>query len=149
MRNLASRLGYPEASIEKRRRIMDERFAGALVHGYKHRIDGLALPDPDDRHVLAAAIECEARFIVTYNLKDFPKKSLAPHGIEALTPDAFIARLIESHPDNVIAAAKAMHANEHKPEETTSQFLARLEKHGLKRTATFLRRHAPSLSRKS
>ena len=50
----------------------------------------LELPDANDRHVLAAAIKCNARIIVTINLKDFPTESLNPYGIEAMHPDEFI-----------------------------------------------------------
>jgi hypothetical protein len=34
--------------------LMDLHAADALVTGYEHLIEDLELPDPDDRHVLAA-----------------------------------------------------------------------------------------------
>lgn len=51
--------------------------------GYESLIAGLVLPDADDRHVLAAAIRCNASVIVTFNRKDFPEEALLPYGIEA------------------------------------------------------------------
>ena len=64
------------------RKFMDSAFEDyeALVTGYEHRIESLSLPDPDDRHVLAAAIECGASIIVTANLKDFPDSQLKQSG---------------------------------------------------------------------
>lgn len=57
--------------------------------GHEPLIEGLKLPDPDDRHVLAAAIKAGAQVIVTRNLKDFPETDLQPWDIEAQSPDAF------------------------------------------------------------
>ena len=56
-----------------------------LVTGYERLIDAVTLPDPDDRHVLAAAIRAGADIIVTFNLNEFPEKYLMPYGIEAQT----------------------------------------------------------------
>ena len=42
--------------------------------GYEDLIPGLQLPDPNDRHVLAAAIRGHADVIVTMNLRDFPAR---------------------------------------------------------------------------
>ena len=53
----------------------------------------LTLPDPDDRHVLAAALACVADAIVTFNVKDFPAESLRPFGVEAVHPDVFVKEL--------------------------------------------------------
>jgi hypothetical protein len=47
---------------------MNQALDGANVTGYESIIDGLMLPDPDDRHVLAAAIRAGAQVIVTDNL---------------------------------------------------------------------------------
>ena len=55
-----------------------KHFPEALVTGYEPLIEALTLPDPDDRHVLAAAILCGAQQIITENLADFPEDALAP-----------------------------------------------------------------------
>ncbi|CAM3801867.1 hypothetical protein DESA109040_21820 [Deinococcus saxicola] len=70
----------------------------AEVEGFEHLIGTLSLPDPDDRHVLAAAIHADAELIVMQNLKHFPAGELTPHGIEALTPDALLGRLLDAEP---------------------------------------------------
>jgi predicted nucleic acid-binding protein len=86
----AKRPDLDPAKIEARRRAMDAAMPDCLVQNYRDLIDGLALPDLDDRHVLAAAIAGHADVIVTYNLRDFPEDVLAPYGIEAQHPDTFL-----------------------------------------------------------
>lgn len=44
----------------------------AKVSGYEELIEALVLPDPDDRHVLAAAIKAGANAIVTFTKKISP-----------------------------------------------------------------------------
>lgn len=51
--------------------LMDRAIPDGLVSGYEDLIEGLRLPDPDDRHVLAAAIRCSASIIVTFNVRIF------------------------------------------------------------------------------
>ena len=94
-RSPRNRPDIPHVRIERTRHLMDTRFQDALVEGYEHHIDSLALPDADDRHVLAAAIHSGARIIVTTNLRDFPASALAPFSIEACHPDAFILGLLK------------------------------------------------------
>ena len=69
---------------------MDVAIPEALVTGYEQLIEGLDLPDPRDRHVLAAAIIGRADVIVTFNLVDFPPEYLLAFDLEALHPDEFL-----------------------------------------------------------
>jgi hypothetical protein len=48
-----------------------------------------------DWHVIAAAIHAQAKYIVTFDLKHFPKTVLQSHNIEAVSPDEFVQRLIK------------------------------------------------------
>ncbi len=77
---------------------MNDAVRDCLVTGYEDLIASLSLPDPDDRHVLAAAIRADADVIVTYNLKDFPAETLAPFDIEAQHPDDFLVSLLDQAP---------------------------------------------------
>jgi len=79
-----------------------------LISDYEEIIPTLKLPDPDDRHVLAAAIVGQADLIITLNLDDFPPEELEPFGIEAQHPDTFVAHLIGLDQEAVCAAIRRM-----------------------------------------
>lgn len=53
----------------------------------------IILPDPDDGHVVALALQSGAKVIVTENLRDFPRKTLAPLGLIAINTDQFLLGL--------------------------------------------------------
>jgi hypothetical protein len=94
----------PDLSAERlavTRERMNLAVPGALVDGYETLVEALKLPDPDDRHVLAAAITAGALVIVTSNIKDFPAETLGPLGIEAKTPDDFVLDQISLDEGNV------------------------------------------------
>jgi predicted nucleic acid-binding protein len=66
-------LNRPELTREQLDRtssLMDAAVPDGVVTDYEQLIEGLDLPDVDDRHVLAVAIKCNASVIVTFNLKD-------------------------------------------------------------------------------
>lgn len=94
IRNLAANSpGTPVSRFEATRDRMKTALPNADVTSYQTLIPSLSLPDPDDRHVLAAAIAGKASVIVTWNLKDFPATALKPHGVARMSPDDFLAGL--------------------------------------------------------
>lgn len=99
----------------------------------------LGLPDPGDRHVLAAAIEADADVIVTSNVRDFPPAVLAEHGIAARLPDDFALEVLLDDPDAFLSAARGQRAELRNPPLSVETYLAGMEKVGLKRTVEFLR----------
>jgi hypothetical protein len=107
MRNLLN--NNPNVSrerLERTRSLMDAAIRDCLVTGHLQLVDSLTLPDPDDRHVLAAAIHAGAGLIVTFNLSDFPRQSLAPQGVEARHPDELSCELLDFAVDEFCAAAR-------------------------------------------
>ena len=84
------------AQIDRTRRLMNQVAPKCLVSGYGSRIPSLRLPDANDRHVLAAAIEANASLIVTYNLADFPNTVLQTFGVRAVHPDIFLSSLFDA-----------------------------------------------------
>ena len=68
----------------------------------------LWLPDPNDIHVLAAAVGCSADAIMTVNAKDFPRDELADEGLQRVDPDGFLVDLAIQHPDAVQSVGKAV-----------------------------------------
>lgn len=85
----------PDVDTDTIKQAMHKAFRDAMVDNYQGLIEGLTLPDQDDRHVLAAAIVSRADVIVTYNLRDFDEKELRKFDIEAVHPDEFIVNLID------------------------------------------------------
>ena len=142
---LADRPDLGRDVLERTRAVMDQHFPGAVVTGYSARTAGLDLPDADDLHVLAAAIEGGADLIVTGNLRDFPADRLAPHGLTAQQPDAFIAGLFDADPEAVLAAVRGHRAALRNPPRTANEHLVVLERLGLIRTASLIRPHQDSI----
>jgi len=131
--------------LERTRDKMNRAVPGALIEGYEHLIPSLELPDPDDRHVLAAAIHAEAVAIITLNLRDFPPLMLAPYGIRAIHPNEFVEELISFDPQAVLAAAQRQRASLKRPPKTAEEFLATPAFQDLPTFLVFLRAHVAEL----
>ncbi len=82
------------------------RFPKATIDPDAGLLRRLHLPDPDDIHVLAAAITGGADAIVTFNAADFPRGTLAAEGLDRRDPDGFLWELWSHHPEVVGAVAE-------------------------------------------
>ncbi len=72
--------------LARTRALMNEAVRDCMVTGYEELIDALTLPDPHDRHVLAAAIRAGAEVIVTFNLKRLSGRHAGPFRHRGATP---------------------------------------------------------------
>lgn len=126
---LKQRQDLTQAQLERTRWLMNRAVPDCLVTSYESLIDGLSLPDTNDRHVLAAAVRCHAGVIVTYNLKHFPEEALLLYGIEAQHPDEFVSHLFDLDPGAVCAAVRDQRESLKNPpisvDELLNEFLAR------------------------
>jgi hypothetical protein len=138
---LANRPDLTHAKLERTRQLMDKAAPDALVRGYEHLIPELALPDPNDRHVLAAAIHAGASVIVTCNLADFPPHVLGEFDIEAQHPDEFVLHLLDLVPGMVVEAAQNHRESLKNPPKTVDEYISALASQGLPQTASVLREY--------
>lgn len=140
-RNLEAKTGKPKGTFDVRRDLMHHACPDWEVpeSAWQTLEDCLSLPDPDDRHVLAAAVAGHADCIVTFNLRDFPNQAVAHFGIEVLHPDAFLIAQLNLDPLLVLPAFKKMRARLCNPELTPETFADSVERNGLPQTASFLR----------
>ena len=113
---------------------MERAIPDVNVEGFQALIPGLDLPDPDARHVLAAAIQSGAQSIITFNLKDFPVERLEPHGIEAIPPDEFVLDLLDLAPGVVLRVLNEQQASLRNPPKTLEESIETMEGCGLLRS---------------
>ncbi len=105
--------------------MMRSSFDDSLVEGWEPLEGTLGLPDPDDEHVLAAAIVGSAGAIVTNNDKDFPACRVPKH-IQILKPAQFAADTVAVDPERALRAVEAMVTRRTKPPESVDQVLQNL-----------------------
>lgn len=105
------------------------------IYGWNQLESTLDLPDPDDRHVPAAALVADADYIVTYNLKDFPAENLERYAVAAVHPDEFLGMILEHNPEGVVNAMNAVVASKDNPPRTMNEELEHLRKLRLNRFA--------------
>lgn len=132
----ANRTDLDPERLARTRDLICRAVPDCLVHGAEILIPALALPDPDDRHVLAAAIAAGAQVIVTYNLRDFPDDALKPFNIEAKHPDAFLQDIYHidgGRTHQAVSEAAAAYKN---PPMTVSEFVDALDRLGLQVSAS-------------
>lgn len=135
---IRDRPDIPAARLNRTRELMNRAVPDCLVTAYEPYIEQLTLPDPGDRHVLAAAIRCQAGVIVTLNLRDFPVDVVERYGISVQHPDEFLAHLFDLAPAVVCSAVREMRASLEHPPKSVRELLDDLLKAGLPQTVSLL-----------
>lgn len=137
---LINRPDLQPEDLERTRALMNRAVRDCLVTDFEHLIPAIHdLPDEGDRHVVAAALHCNANLIVTFNLRDFPPKALRSHSIEAQHPDDFIVDLLDLYPAQVLHAAAEQRRRLKNPPKSVDDYLDTLLRQGLTETVAVLR----------
>ncbi len=123
------------AQLARTRRLMNQVAPDCLVSGYEAHISTLNLPDANDRHVLAAAIEARSSVIVTFNLSDFPATILQAYGIRPAHPDNFLSALFDDETAMFLQAVRTHRASLHNPPKDAAGYIQALRSTGLKELA--------------
>lgn len=115
-------------------------FDDAEVTGWEALEGSFELPDPNDEHVVAAALLGGAGAIVTSNLRDFPRDRV-PARIDVLSPAEFAASTVSIDP---LAAQRALgqmsdRRGRHGPPQSTAEILTVLvERYGMREVGELL-----------
>jgi len=126
-------------ALARTRELMTEAIPDCLVNGYEELIEGIDLPDPDDRHVVAAAIRCGAQVIVTFNLDDFPTDQLSRYNLEPQHPDDFVLGSIDLSPGTMVRVVEEQITGLRNPPVDLPTLLDTLRRAGLVQTVARLR----------
>lgn len=138
---LEDRPDLDPSRLVRTRKLMVEAVPDCLVRNYKSIVPGLSLPDPQDRHVLAAAIRSGAQTIVTSNLKDFPADVLTSYDIVAQHPDEFLLHVLDLSPPTVLRVLLEQANALRRPPMKVDELLDKLEEIGLVDFVAELQRH--------
>lgn len=127
------------AQLQRTRTLMRDAVPDCLITGFEPLEAALDLPDPGDRHVLAAAIRGNAQVIVTFNLADFPAAALAPYDIEAKHPDDFLLESLDLAPAALTRCLVEQAGDLRDPPRSAGEVLDTLRDLGLVRTVVRFR----------
>lgn len=130
----------PHGRAASARRQMEQAFAEAMVDAYEPFLPTIhGLPDPNDAHVVAAALQVRAHVIVTDNERDFPPATLKPLGLATASTDEFLAHTIELNEGAAIGAIRRMRERFRRPDMDAEALLLRIEANELPTTANLLK----------
>lgn len=136
---LANRPDLRKEDLMRVRTLMDSHVPGAVIRDYERLIPTISLPDRQDRHVVAAAVQAHANFVVTFNLKHFPDNALVKYNLKAVHPDAFIVDMMKLDSATVVKAARYHRASLKNPPFSASEFLDCLQRQQLPATVSMLK----------
>jgi predicted nucleic acid-binding protein len=133
MENVA---GFDHAAAQRLVSAMNRAFPYAEVEPDEQHwrmLDDVSLPDEGDRHVLAASVAAEAAVLCTANTKDFPAGILQALGVEALTPDQLLSRLVAEYEPQMLTVHRTTVAS--LKDATDGSTIAALQRAGAPTTA--------------
>jgi len=136
---LRERKDLTPENLARTKTLMNRALPDANVTGHERLTNSFELPDPNDRHVLAAAVRIGAQAIVTFNLSDFPASVLEPLGLESKHPDDFVVEALDLAPGAIAAAVHEQAAALKNPPKTIAELLETLQKQGLPLSVARLR----------
>lgn len=117
---------------------MRNNFDDALVLGWEGLVGSYGLPDPDDEHVVAAAVVGGAGAVVTTNLKDFPTGKV-PSSIQVLGAAEFAANTADVDPARAAATLRTLSARHQRPPRTPHELLKTLvDRYGMDEVAEII-----------
>ena len=138
---LAKRPDLTADQLQRTRELMNAAIPDCLVTGYEAPIPALNLPDPDDRHVLAAAVVTRAHLIVTFNEADFPAPILEPLRLAPKHPDNFMLDTFSLEPSIFLEAVRNDFLHYLQLPLSYEGYLADLAAAGIPETAKVLREY--------
>lgn len=115
-----------QQAFRKRLIMMDQAFPESSIHVEESEWSQFDLPDPDGRHVLAAAAQGQADALATRNIKDFPQKLLDSFSIQVITPDDLLCVLLRRNPEATASAIRELIDSRHRPPINIPDFAKRL-----------------------
>lgn len=139
---IVARRGFEDSGARAARTVelIDRAFPEATVAGLARYDDAIGnIPDDGDRHVIAAALKANVDVIVTENLRDFPRKALSRHALQARSSDAFFAEAIDSNPRLACSAMHRLRQRIAGDRLSPELFISMLEKAKLRFTVERLR----------
>ncbi|WP_405141539.1 PIN domain-containing protein [Sphaerisporangium sp. NBC_01403] len=98
---------------------------------YKHLLDRIDGPDPDDCHHMAAAIAGRVQTLVTWNLSDFPASTLSCYGLTVVDPDTYLCALLAQNLHEVMGVLARMSAGKRRPPMTVLDITNALDRAGV------------------
>jgi predicted nucleic acid-binding protein len=135
IRNIHRKQAIPLETLEQLRVLVNRSVPDCLVTDFEAIEASLELPDPNDRHVLAAALKAQADLIITFNGKDFPEAVLDPLGLRASHPDEFLMTMLDSAPTIFAQAVQRDFSHYNAPPFTSAQYVSALHRAGVVKTA--------------
>lgn len=144
---LEHRPDLARARVERTARLMNEVLPQAKIAlvTLPESQRGLWLPDPNDVHVLQAAITAKADYLVTFNLNDFPAHVCQELGVRVIHPDPFFTQLAQFHTAEVLTAVEKLQRQKVKPPVSWPEMTQTFARAGLPQLAHWLTLNAPTV----